>query len=157
MTVYEIDCAILDLVDEETGEVKDFEAFEQLQMERGKKIDNIGCWIKDLHAEVNAIGEEMKALKKRAEQSQKKADSLTGYLERILNGSTWKSPRLSVSYRASKATVVTDEDALRTAHPELMRRTETWKPDLTAIKEFINENGEVPFAHIEERTKLEIK
>ena len=62
-----------------------------------------------------------------------------------------------MSYRTSKGTVVTDEDALRNTHPELMRHTDSWKPDLTAIKDYINENGEVPFAHIEERTKLEIK
>ena len=42
MNLYEIDKAILELVDEETGEIADWDAFEQLQMEREQKIENAG-------------------------------------------------------------------------------------------------------------------
>jgi Siphovirus Gp157. len=157
MTIYEIDEALLSLVDGETGELLDFEEFERLSMERDKKIEGMGCWVKELRAEKKAIEDEIQNLKKRAERADKKAESLLKYLGQILNGSTFKSTKVAMSYRTSKGTVVTDEDALRNTHPELMRHTESWKPDLTAIKDYINENGEVPFAHIEERTKLEIK
>ena len=68
MNIYEIDNtiltaseAILDLVDEETGEVTDIDQFESLkaeidglQMERNQKISNIACWIKNLKAEADA-------------------------------------------------------------------------------------------------------
>lgn len=157
MTIYEIDDALLSLVDSETGELVDFEEFERLSMERDKKIEGMGCWVKELYAEKKAIEEEIQNLRKRAEKAEKKADGLMKYLGMILNGSTFKSTKVTMAYRKSKGTVVTDEDALKRDHPELMKHTESWKPDLTAIKAFINENGEVPFAHIEERTKLEIK
>ena len=43
MTIYEIDDALLSLVDGETGELLDFEEFERLSMERDKKIEGMGC------------------------------------------------------------------------------------------------------------------
>lgn len=62
MTLYEIDKALMDAfdaaVDAETGEIIDEEAyvdFMQLDMEKDKKIENVGLWIKDLKAEAEAI------------------------------------------------------------------------------------------------------
>ena len=60
MTIFDIDEAILNLVDEETGEVVDIEALEALEMERDKKVSNIACWIKQLDAEAEAIKAEKK-------------------------------------------------------------------------------------------------
>ena len=37
MNIYEIDNAMFSLIDEETGEIKDFEAFEELQMQKEEK------------------------------------------------------------------------------------------------------------------------
>ena len=37
MNIYEIDNAMFSLIDEETGEIKDYEAFEELQMQREEK------------------------------------------------------------------------------------------------------------------------
>lgn len=50
MSIYDIDAAIVSLIDAETGEVSDEEAFDALQMERDKKVENIGLWYKDLQA-----------------------------------------------------------------------------------------------------------
>ena len=69
MNIYQIDNAImtagdaiLDLVDEETGEITDLDQFEALkaemdglQMAREQKISNVACWIKNLKAEADAI------------------------------------------------------------------------------------------------------
>ena len=41
MTIYEIDNRIAELVDPETGELLDYEAFAELQMEREAKIENM--------------------------------------------------------------------------------------------------------------------
>ena len=41
MNLYEIDAAITALVDPETGEVSDFDAFDQLSMARDQKIENL--------------------------------------------------------------------------------------------------------------------
>ena len=62
MTIYEIDNRIAELVDPETGELLDYEAFAELAMEREAKIENMALWYKDLTAEAKAIREEERAL-----------------------------------------------------------------------------------------------
>mgnify|MGYP000917782718 FL=1 len=65
MNIYEIDNAMFSLIDEETGEIKGYEAFEELQMQREEKIENVALWYKNLIAESKAIREEEKALAER--------------------------------------------------------------------------------------------
>ena len=48
MNIYEIDNAMFFLVDEETGEIKDYEAFEEMQMIPEEKIENTALWYKNL-------------------------------------------------------------------------------------------------------------
>ena len=62
MTIYEIDSRIAELLDPDTGELLDYEAFAALQMEREAKIENMALWYKDLSAEAKAIRDEEKAL-----------------------------------------------------------------------------------------------
>ena len=45
MNIYEIDRAITDLFDAETGEIIDFDALAALQMERDQKIENVALWL----------------------------------------------------------------------------------------------------------------
>ena len=58
MSIYDIDKSIVALMDMETGEITDEQAFDQLQMARDEKIENIGCYLKDSLAEAKAIKEE---------------------------------------------------------------------------------------------------
>ena len=44
MSIYDIDDAILSIVDMETGEIEDEKRFDELQMERTQKVENIGCY-----------------------------------------------------------------------------------------------------------------
>ena len=62
MKLYEIDNAILDCIDLETGEVIDTERLDAPNMERDAKIENVACWIKDLRAENEAIKSEKQKL-----------------------------------------------------------------------------------------------
>ena len=48
MKLYEIDEAILNCIDTETGEIIDADQLDKLTMERDTKIENVACWIKDL-------------------------------------------------------------------------------------------------------------
>lgn len=99
MTIYEIDEQITSLIDEETGEIKDFEAFEALQMERNDKIDNMAAWVVDLKAQAKAIAEQVKVLQERKKAAENKAESLKNYLNIILDGQKFTSPRCSVSFK----------------------------------------------------------
>ena len=62
MPLYEIDQSIKALVDPETGELLDYEAFARLQMEREAKLENIALWIKDLRAKAEEIKAEKAAV-----------------------------------------------------------------------------------------------
>lgn len=55
MTLYEINNAILECVDMETGEIIDSDKLSELQIALDEKIENVALWIKDLKAEAEAI------------------------------------------------------------------------------------------------------
>ena len=57
-TLYEIDKAILECVDAETGEIIDDKALEELELARDNKIENIACWIKNLKADAESYKKE---------------------------------------------------------------------------------------------------
>lgn len=111
MKLYEINEEILKCVDQETGEVIDFEKFAALNMERDMKLENVALWIKDLTAEAKAIREEEKALAERRRSAENKAESLKKWLLENV-GKGLKTPRCSVSVRNNpEKPVFEDEDA----------------------------------------------
>ena len=72
MSLYHIDQELENLIDHETGEVLDFDAFEALQMARDAKIEGVLCWTKNLAAEAKAIREEEKELAERRKKLEHK-------------------------------------------------------------------------------------
>ena len=160
MRLYEIDEAITkaleDAIDPETGEVIDealLAEFEQLQMERSAKLENIVCYIKDLTADAKAIGDELKALTARKRAAENRAASLKAYLTWALNGEKFSSARGSVSYRRSQSVEVKDVYAL----PEEFVRYKEPEPDKTAIKDAIKAGKDVPGAELVENVSTIIK
>lgn len=112
MSLYHIDQALENLVDHDTGEVLDFDAFEELQMARDAKIEGIVCWTKNLAAEAKAIREEEKELAERRRALEAKRDKLLGYVDRALDGAPFQTAKCSVTYRKSTAVEITDMNAL---------------------------------------------
>lgn len=159
MSIYDIDSAIVSLIDEETGEVSDEEAFDALQMERDKKVENIGLYYKDLLAESKAIKDEEANLAARRKSVENKAERLKHLLEYALNGDKFNSPRLKVSYRKS-STVELAEGFTEWAEEnadDLLTYSEP-KPNKTLIKAAIKD-GRVPdnLAVIETHENIAIK
>lgn len=161
MNLYEIDNAITALTDPETGELLDFEAFEQLQIEREHKIENIALWVKDLTAEAKAIQDEIKSLTERRDALKKKAQRLESYLMRFLDGEKFTTPRCVVTFRRSKSLQVEDDFSLVAWRQEngfpdciLMRQPEVSKK---AITDLIQSGVDVPFAHIVEHLNMGVK
>lgn len=111
MTIYEIDAAILSLVDE-NGEITDIEALDSLQMERDQKIENTILFIKDMTAEAAAIREEEINLAERRHKLENNVDRLKGYLDYALSGQKFETPKCSVSWRRIKVADINEEQCM---------------------------------------------
>lgn len=153
MKLYEIDQAILDCIDLETGEIIDTEQLDKLTMERETKLENVACWIKELKAEAEALKAEKMAFAKRQQVAENKMESLKKYLAYALDGQAFKTVRASVTFRKSQAVEIADiykldENYLRYKEPEA---------DKTAIKEAIKQGKTVAGATLVENTSVIIK
>ena len=153
MTIYEIDKAIMECVDAETGEIIDTDQLDKLQMERDAKIENVALWIKDLKAEVEALKDEKMAFAERQKVAENKMESLKKWLAYALNGEKFKTTRASVTFRATEAVEIADiykvdENFLKYKEPEA---------DKTAIKKAIKAGQEVAGATLVKNTSVIIK
>lgn len=161
MNLYEIAQEMASLIDPETGEIRDFEAFEALQMAREEKIDNTVYWIKDLEAEAKALDEEAKKLTARKDAAKKKAERLKEYLQEYLAGEKRKTARYVISYRRTESVELTDEHAVATwllarGHDDALTYPEP-KISKTAVKELLKAGEEVKGAELVERQAMQIK
>lgn len=153
MKLYEIDQAILNCIDLETGEIIDTEQLDKLTMEREVKLENVACWIKELKAEAEALKAEKMTFAKRQQVAENKMESLKKYLAYALDGQAFKTTRASVTFRKSQAVEIDDiykldENYLRYKEPEA---------DKTAIKEAIKQGKTVAGATLVENTSVIIK
>lgn len=162
MTLYEIDEALLNLVDPETGEIMDISAFTELQMDRNKKLEGIALWIKDLYAEEDALKNEEDALRARRAAARRKRESLWAYLQTMLAGEKLKTGKVAVTYRKNPPSVQVDNEAellewassrcrtdlLRLKAPEL---------DISGVKAAIKKGEYVPGARIIQETRMVIQ
>ena len=153
MKLYQIDQAILNCIDLETGEIIDTEQLDKLTMEREAKLENVACWIKELKAEAEALKAEKMAFAKRQQVAENKMESLKKYLAYALDGQAFKTTRASVTFRKSQAVEIADiykldENYLRYKEPEA---------DKTAIKEALKAGKTVAGATLVENTSVIIK
>lgn len=157
-TLYEIEQEILSCVDEETGEVIDFEKLEELALERDKKIESIALWVKNLEADSKVYKEEEDSFKQKRKAAENRANSLKAYLTSYLAGTTYKSNRVNISFRSSMATEVYDLDALmRYDDCDSFLKYKDPEPDKTAIKKAIDEGIELPGCRIVKKGNIQIK
>ena len=158
MNIYEIDNAMFSLIDEETGEIKDYEAFEELQMQKEEKIENTALWYKNLVAESKAIREEEKALAERRKSLENKAENLKNFINRTLDGNKYSTSKVAISYRKSTAVEVDDEfiDYAMKNNNDLLtfKRPE---PNKTVIKGMLQGGFDIPHAELVERNNMSIK
>ena len=156
MTIYEIDEAIRNLVNED-GEIEDFEAFEQLHMEREKKAENIGLLIKEKKALAADIGDEIATLRERKAREERDVARLETYLGFVTGGEKLKTARISVSWRTSEAVEITPEcEEWCREHGEYLRE----KPpeiDKAAIKNALKQGAHVEGALLVKRQNIQIK
>lgn len=163
MKLFDIDerlaaCVKLDesrVVDTESGEIIDLEAIAALEMERDKKIENLGCWYKNLLADAEALKAQKNAFAEREKEAKAKAESLRGFLGRYLNGKKFETAKVAMSFRKSEAVEFdakcigdVPEEFLKFKDPEL---------DKVAVKKAIKAGETVPGCELVQRQNLQIK
>lgn len=143
-------------VDEKTGEVKQeyVDRLNELQVQKEEKLENIGCYIKNLDAEVKAMEEEAKALNKRKDVLKKKSERLKKYVASILNGEKFESTKVVFSFRKSDEVNIVDESLIP---EEYMRTTTKIEPNKDAIKKAIKEGKEVRGAFLVDKNNMSVK
>lgn len=158
MNLYEIEQEIMSCVDMETGEVIDCEKLDALTMERDQKIENIALWVKNLEADAKAYKDEKDSFAQKQKVAENKAKSLKAYLSRFLAGTAYKSTKVNISFRASKAVDVFNMDALmRYDDCDSYLKYADPTPDKTAIKNAIASGIEIPGCQIVENQNIQIK
>lgn len=153
MNLYEIENEILNCVDMETGEIVDIEKLESLQMERDQKIENIGCWIKNLLADAKALKEEEDNLAARQKSAENKAASLKEYLSSYLNGEKFKTAKVAISYRKSDSVDISEGAVI----PEEYLKYSDPTPDKIGLKAALKAGEKFPGISIVTSSNIQIK
>jgi len=158
MSIYDIDDAILSIVDMETGEIEDEKRFDELQMERTQKVENIGCFYKNLVAEAKAMKEEEANLAKRRKAVENKAKRIKNLLVYALKGDKFESPKVRCSYRKAKSVQVDDSFvAWAQEHADDLLTHKEPTPNRTAIKAALEDGREIEHAEIITNESLQVK
>lgn len=160
-TFREIDERLLALVDED-GEILDLHEFEQLNMEREKKIENMCRWVQDLRDTQKNLRDEIERLQGLKRAAERKEERLSEFVTAILNGEKFKTPLVSVSYRVSVAVDIENEDDVRRfaerhdQYEDILRykTPEISKPE---VKRLLQSGVVIPGATIVNRTNTVIK
>lgn len=153
-SLYQIDQAILECLDAETGEIIDAEKLNALFMEKNQKIENIALWIKNLQADALAYKAEKDAFAARQKAAENKVESLKAYLVSALDGQKFSTAKCAVSFRKSEAVQVDDVNSIPA---EWIRTKTTIEPDKTAIKAAIKAGQEITGCKLVENTNISIK
>lgn len=140
-------------IDEDTGEILNLDDLDQLVMDRDVKIENLCLWVKNLESDAEAYKKEASNFQQKARSATNKAQSLRKYIQYILNGSKFKSDKVSVSYRKSEAVhcvdvTLVDDDYLNYKEPELNK---------SKVKSALKQGIEVRGCSLIERQNMQLK
>lgn len=171
--IYDIDARLVNLIenqfDTDDGTIYESEEelarkIDEVALELDTKIENIGCYIKNLESDVEALKKEEDNLKARRKSAENKIEGLKRYLDGYLTAcypnesdkAKWKfkTPKVVLGFRKSTTVEVPNIDVLDKSFIKV--KTEL-SPDKTAIKETIKSGKEVKGAFLKENLNLNIK
>lgn len=152
-SLFDIHEQILNLVDLETGEISDFEAFEKLQLDLDTKIKNIALYVLNLESDARQLEEQEKKFYERKKAAENKAQRLRAYLDCFLQGQSRKYPGVALSYRPSEQVSIDDVSRI----PKCFLTAVDPKIDKIGIREAIKQGETVPGASLVSKINLQIK
>lgn len=160
MKLYEINEALMQLFDPETGEITDAALWDALQLAKEQKLEGVACWIKNLLADADAIKQEKDNLAAREKAARSKAERLTSWLEYALNGEKLSTAKCVVSYRKSESVEIADETAFVAYAQQECNDLLTYKqpvPNKTAIKAAMKDGREIAGVALVTKQNMSIK
>lgn len=171
--LYDIDQRLVTLLEEhfdiEDGVLCETEEelakkIDEVSLDLDTKIENIGCYIKNLESDIEALKKEEDNLKARRKSAENKIEGLKRYLNGYLmacfpkdeDRAKWKfkTAKVVLGYRKSNSVEVPDIEKLDKNFIKV--KTEV-VPDKTAIKDAIKNGEEVKGAFIKQNINLNIK
>lgn len=173
MTLYDIDERLVTLLNDhfdiEDGIVCETEEelakkIDEVSLDLDTKIENIGCYIKNLEADVEALKKEEDNLYSRRKSAERKIESLKNYLNGYLTAcypneddkAKWrfKSPKVVLGFRKSTKVEVTD---LQKLDKKYLKITTNIDPDKKAIGQALKNGEEVIGAVLKQNVNLSVK
>ena len=136
-------------VDEETGEILNFEAVDALAGVFEEKAESV--------AFIGSLKTEESSLAERRKSAERKVDNMKKYLASCLDAAgreKVETAKVRVSFRKSVAVSIDDEGALPA---DYIVETVSTKPDKTAIKKAIQAGQEITGASLVENRNIQIK
>lgn len=141
------------VVDSETGEVFDAGYLDQLEMDKYKKLDNIGCFIKELEAEADVCSKQAEKFEKRATHARNKARHLREYVSTFCGGEKIHTDRCEFKWRKSEQVTIISEDVI----PEKYKKVKTVETvDKTAVKKALKAGEIVVGASLTTKQNLQL-
>ena len=159
-TLFEINQGLMDLVDMETGEIKDLDAWDALKMDRQEKLENIALLAKNSAADIKILKDEEDSFKRRRKAAEKTLAWCKETLLRELKGEKLMDERrrFSVFYRQTERVKVNDFSLVPKEFikeiPEYMKESLV---DKQGIKTAIEAGRMVPGAEIETAPSIQIR
>ncbi len=166
MNLYDINkdllTALENAVNPETGEIEETADIEMLEIDRAIKISNIAKYIKNMVAMETALKNEKKSIDNRIRTNHNKVEYLKNYLQDNLDkGEKINDPQFKISWRKSSSVKIDCEKLtaqdLYDDIPGLVRYKESFEFDKKAIKEHLQEGGELEGAEIVEKNSVVVK
>lgn len=158
--LYEIDAAILECFDLETGEILDPERLNALQIEREEKIEKVALWYKNLLSDAEQYKAEKEVFDEREKKAKKKAEQLKKWLEFALGGQAFSTSKVLIGFRKSEQVEVNEEEFLNFVDFNSRDDLLTFKeptPNKTAIKKAIKDGQSIGGCTLIEKNNINIK
>ena len=156
MTLHEIDNAILECIDEETGEV-DVERLTELQLERDAKVKGVAEWVIELQGDIEKLKYEEGRIALLKTQTHNKIESLKRWLCYALGNESYKGDTFKVSVRKSESVELDPELDLDELPEEFVVTTFEERADKAKLKKAIKEGAVINGVKIVESFSASVK
>ena len=147
-----------EVIDKSTGEIiRACDLIDQLEMDLNTKLENVGCYIKNLDSDIEALKNEEKTLADRRRVKENQLERLKKYLAenlQVAGMQKFESPRCVLSFRKSEQVVISEGAEIP---EEFIIRKVTEQPDKKLLKDAIKQGFEFDGISIVENKNLQIK